>query len=132
LDKSELTTLSSGEPAARALCHCTDCQKWTGSTYTSNVAIPRSAFTLLTSPHLKTYDVIGGSGKINKHFFCSNCGSSLYTQLEVMPEMMFIKAGGLDGGKADLGTVDVELYVKDRVGFVGAVEGAKQDQKMEY
>lgn len=121
-----------GEPAARALCHCTDCQKWTGSTYTSNVAIPRSAFTLLTSQHVKTYDVTGESGKINKHFFCGNCGSSLYTQLEVMPEMMFIKAGGLDGGKADLGTVDVELYVKDRVGFLGAVEGAKQDPRMEY
>jgi hypothetical protein len=46
--------------------------------------------------------------------------------------MMFIKAGGLDGGKSDLGSVDVELYVKDRVGFLGAVPGAKQDPKMEY
>jgi hypothetical protein len=46
--------------------------------------------------------------------------------------MMFIKASGLDNGKADLGNVDVELYVKDRVGFLGKVEGAKQDQRMEY
>jgi hypothetical protein len=81
---------------------------------------------------LKTYDATGGSGKINKHYFCSNCGSSLYTELEVVPTMMFIKAGGLDGGKADLGSVDVELYVKDRVGFLGEVQGAKQDPKMEY
>jgi hypothetical protein len=49
-----------------------------------------------------------------------------------MPTMMFVKAGGLDGGKADLGKVDVELYVKDRVGFLSAQEGAKQDPKMEY
>jgi hypothetical protein len=49
-----------------------------------------------------------------------------------MPEIMFIKAGGLDGGKADLGNVDVELYVKDRVGFLGKLEGAKQDERMEY
>jgi hypothetical protein len=46
--------------------------------------------------------------------------------------MVFIKAGGLDGGKADLGSVDVELYVKDRVGFLDAVPGAKQHPKMEY
>jgi hypothetical protein len=31
-----------------------------------------------------------------------------------------------------LGKVDVELYVKDRVSFLGKVEGAKQDPKMEY
>lgn len=49
-----------------------------------------------------------------------------------MPEMMFIKAGGLDGGKADLEKIDVELYVKDRVGFATAIEGAKQDPTMEY
>jgi hypothetical protein len=49
-----------------------------------------------------------------------------------MPEMMFIKGGGLDGGKADLGNVDVELYVKNRVGFLGKLEGAKQDERMEY
>jgi hypothetical protein len=127
------TDIKSGEPAAKALCHCTDCQKWSGSNYTSNVGVPRKSFTLLSGKeHLKTFDVTGDSGKINKHYFCSNCGSSLYTELEVMPEMMFIKAGGLDGGKADLGKVDVELYVKDRVSFLGKVEGAKQDPKMEY
>jgi hypothetical protein len=49
-----------------------------------------------------------------------------------MPEMMFVEAGGLDGGKEDLGKVDVELFVKDRVGFLSAREGAMQDLKMGY
>lgn len=35
----------------------------------------------------KDYDAVGASGKVNKHWFCSNCGSSLYTELEVMPDM---------------------------------------------
>ncbi|CZR53270.1 probable DUF636 domain protein [Phialocephala subalpina] len=124
-----------GEPAAKALCHCTDCQKWSGSIGTSNVGVPRTAFSLVKGKDaLKTYDVVGDSGKINKHYFCSTCGSSLYTELEVMPELMFIKAGGLDGGKADLGKgqIGVELYVKDRVSFLGAQEGAKQDPRMEF
>lgn len=47
--------------------------------------------------------------------------------------MMFIKAGGLDGGKADLGKgkIGLELYVKDRVSFLVPQEGAKQDPRME-
>lgn len=35
----------------------------------------------------KDYDAVGDSGKVNKHWFCANCGSSLYTELEVMPDM---------------------------------------------
>lgn len=79
----------------------------------------------------KTYDVTGNSGKINKHYFCSNCGSSLYTELEVMPDSTVIKAGGLDNGGAKLnGKIDLELYVKDRVPYIPAAEGAAQQQTM--
>jgi hypothetical protein len=63
-----------------------------------------------------------------RHFFCSNCGSGLYTELEVMPDMTCVKAGGLDGGAAALdGKVGIEFYTKDRMPFVAAVEGAKQE-----
>jgi len=118
-----------GEPATTALCHCTDCQKWSGGAYTSNVVVPRTSFTVNSTPVLKTYDAIGDSGKVNKHFFCSTCGSSLYTELELMPELTCIKAGGLDGGKTDLGgKVAVEFYTKDRVPFAKEVEGAKQEK----
>ena len=76
----------------------------------------------------KAWDVTGDSGKINKHFFCDNCGSSLYTELEVMPEMTCVKAGGLDGGESSLGgKIDVEFYTKDRVSYLGGVDGAKQE-----
>jgi len=115
-----------GEPAVTALCHCTDCQKWTGGAYTSNVVVPRTAFKV-TSGSPKTYDAVGNSGKVNKHFFCANCGSGLYTELEVMPEMTCVKAGGLDGGKADIGVPGVEFYTKDRVSFAAECKGAKQE-----
>lgn len=116
-----------GDPAVTALCHCTDCQKWTGGAYTSNAVVPRTNFKV-TSGTPKTYDAIGNSGKVNKHFFCDNCGSGLYTELEVMPDMTCVKAGGLDGGAAALsGKVGVEFYTKDRVSYLAAVDGAKQE-----
>jgi len=114
-----------GKPDTTALCHCTDCQKWSGGAYTSNVVVPTDAFKV-TKGAAKTYDAVGDSGKINKHFFCGNCGSSLYTQLEIMPGATCIKAGGLDGGAADLGDVAVEFYTKDRVSFSKEIPGAKQ------
>ncbi|KAI0554386.1 DUF636 domain-containing protein [Xylaria curta] len=116
-----------GEPAVTALCHCVDCQKWTGSAFTSNAVVPRTAFSV-TQGTPRSYDVTGASGKINKHFFCSNCGSSLYTELEVMPDMTCVKAGGLDGGAANLGNkIGVEFYVKDRPQYLKPCDGAKQE-----
>ncbi|KAK4624604.1 hypothetical protein CLAFUW4_05787 [Fulvia fulva] len=117
-----------GEPAVTALCHCIDCQKWTGAAYTSNVVVPRTSFKV-TKGQPKDYDAVGASGKINKHWFCSNCGSSLYTELEVMPDMTCVKSGGLDGGAADH-KIGVEFYTKDRLAYSAPVAGA--DQKPEF
>jgi len=89
--------------------------------------VPRENFKV-TSGTPKTWDVKGNSGKVNKHFFCGQCGSSLYTELEVMPDVTCVKAGGLDGGAASLdGKIGVEFYTKDRVGYLQGVEGAKQE-----
>ncbi|KAJ5967789.1 Glutathione-dependent formaldehyde-activating enzyme/centromere protein V [Penicillium viridicatum] len=110
-----------------ALCHCTDCQKWSGGAFTSNAVVPRTSFKV-TKGTPNSYDSVGNSGKINKHFFCPTCGSSIYTELEVMPDMTCVKAGTLDGGEANLkGKLDIEFYVKDRPAYLAAVEGAKQE-----
>ncbi|KAJ9641456.1 hypothetical protein H2201_007655 [Coniosporium apollinis] len=116
----------SGEPATTALCHCVDCQKWTGAAYTANVVVPRGNFSVTKGQDvLKSYDATGASGKINKHWFCSNCGSSLYTELEVMPDVTCVKSGTLDGGASNH-DVAVEFYTKDRLKYSAQVEGAEQ------
>ncbi|KAF6837442.1 glutathione-dependent formaldehyde-activating enzyme [Colletotrichum plurivorum] len=132
----------SDDPQTTALCHCVDCQKvtphptflkfttnnnqWSGSAFTSNAVVPRASFKV-TQGEPKFYDVTGASGKINKHFFCPTCGSGLYTELELMPDVTCIKAGGLDEGKAGLdGKPAVEFYCKDRVAYLGDVKGADQ------
>ncbi len=99
-----------------------------GAAYTSNVVVPRTNFKV-TKGQPKDYDAKGDSGKINKHWFCSNCGSSLYTELEVMPDVTCVKSGGLDGGAANH-PIAVEFYTKDRADYSKAVEGA--DQKPQF
>ncbi|CAM1510962.1 Fc.00g084750.m01.CDS01 [Cosmosporella sp. VM-42] len=118
---------STSDPQVTALCHCLDCQKWTGGAFTSNAIVPEDSFKLVKG-NTKFYDVTGASGKNNRHFFCADCGSSLYTKLDVIPEKVIIKAGGLDGGAASLGNkIEVEFYCRDRVPYLKAAEGAKQE-----
>ncbi|KAM0561244.1 hypothetical protein ACHAPJ_003122 [Fusarium lateritium] len=118
---------STSDAEITALCHCLDCQKWTGGAFTSNAVIPEDSFSV-TKGTPKQYDVTGASGKINHHFFCGDCGSSLYTRLDIMEGKIIIKAGGLDEGKANLDNkIGVEFYCRDRVSYLQSAEGAKQE-----
>jgi len=58
---------------------------------------------------------------------CIDCGSSLYTELEVMPDAVCIKAGGIDDKSVrDFAKTGVEFYTKDRMSYQHAVQGAEQ------
>jgi len=57
----------------------------------------------------KEYNATGDSRNVRKNIFCGTCGSALYTELEAMSDMIYVKAGRLDDGKADLETVGVEF-----------------------
>ncbi|KAK2624805.1 hypothetical protein QTJ16_005998 [Diplocarpon rosae] len=114
-----------GKPDVTALCHCIDCQKWSGAAYTSNIVVPRTAFKIIQGKP-KSYSLTGDSGKQNNHFFCGDCGSGLYTELEVMPDQTCIKSGSVDDKSVRDYPVGVEFYVKDRMHYSAAVADAKQ------
>ncbi|CZT48649.1 probable DUF636 domain protein [Rhynchosporium secalis] len=114
-----------GEPDVTALCHCIDCQKWSGAAYTSNVVVQRKAFKV-TQGEPKSYAVTGASGKKNNHWFCGDCGSGLYTELEIMPDQTCIKSGSIDDRSVRDYSVGVEFYTQDRMKYCQAVKDAKQ------
>lgn len=65
---------------------------------------------------------------MNHTFFCGDCGSSLYRQPDLMPEMMSIEARSLDGGAARLegGKIDAEAFTERRVAYLEPIVGANQ------
>lgn len=75
-------------------CHCTDCQKSTGSGKATIVFVPVSAVD--TQGELKWYTVTGTAGNNVSRGFCSNCGSQLMSLIEESPALCIIKAGSLD------------------------------------
>ena len=55
-------------------------------------------------------------------------GSSLYTELEVMPDATCVKAGSLDDKALRDSDMAVEFYTKDRMHFAVPVKGADQKE----
>jgi hypothetical protein len=73
------------DPKALAYCHCSRCQRWTGSSL-AGVVVDKDNFTVTKGQDLvKRYE-----SQLAPRHFCSNCGSSLYDDLG---EVYFVAAG---------------------------------------
>ena len=75
-------------------CHCTDCQKATGSGKATIVFV--AADELELEGELRFYTVTGTDGSHVSRGFCPACGSPIISQVAEQPEVRFIKAGSLD------------------------------------
>ena len=61
-------------PLMTAVCHCTNCQKQSGSAYSVLIGVPGAAVS--TTGTLKTYEDSGDSGGKVMRQFCPECGRS--------------------------------------------------------
>ena len=75
-------------------CHCTDCQKSTGSGKATILLIPNES--LQINGELKYYTVTGSAGSNISRGFCAECGSPLISFVKENPDVKFIKAGSID------------------------------------
>ena len=66
------------EPGEVSICHCRDCQRLTGTAYRVTVSAPRERFHI-TSGEPKLYVKTADNGRRRMQYFCSNCGSPIYT-----------------------------------------------------
>ena len=73
------------DPEALGYCHCTRCQRWTGSSL-AGVVVAKENFRFTKGADLvHTYE-----SEFAPRNFCSNCGSSIYDDLG---EQYFVAAG---------------------------------------
>jgi hypothetical protein len=84
------------EPMMAIMCHCEDCQRGSGASYSVNAVFPLAALKVDESK-LKSFETIGEDTQMKRQrMFCPECGSPVITKLAEMPEMVVIKAGTLD------------------------------------
>ena len=77
------------------VCHCTNCQKGSGTGGSVNAPLASSAFRL-TQGTPKRHTGKADSGRTLHRYFCGDCGSPIYSQREAMPEMIALRVGTLD------------------------------------
>jgi hypothetical protein len=83
-----------GEPAFTALCHCRNCQRYTGSSFEAVAVYPSTSVSV--QGELKTYNDTGDSGQQVRRRFCPNCGSGVIAEGDVLPDLTIVLAGTLD------------------------------------
>ncbi len=78
-----------------AVCHCDDCQKQTGTSFSVLIAVPDGTLEFEGTEHMGVFEKIGESGGKVARRFCRQCGSPLFTTADRMPGVTFVKAGTL-------------------------------------
>jgi len=82
------------DPTSASVCHCRDCQKFTGSAFAALVRVPKEA--LIIEGTLKTFTSIGGSGNPILRQFCPECGSSIAEESAMRPDSIILNVGTFD------------------------------------
>jgi hypothetical protein len=81
----------SAPPIITMACHCTGCQRMTGSAFSLTIAIPSAGFAVVTGE-----PVIGGLHGPTRHYFCAYCMSWLFTRPEGFDAFVNVRATMLD------------------------------------
>jgi hypothetical protein len=103
-----------GEPFHVGRCHCGDCRKRSGSTYTIYGHWPLDAF-----------ESTGEYATFRHDSFCPLCGGRLFS---IDPEGVELQLGSLDDPPFEL-KPEAEIWIKRRESWIPKVEGAAQHQE---
>jgi len=82
------------DPKNVSVCHCMDCQQFTGSPYRVTVICDHEQMRL-TGAAPKLYAKTGDNGGVRFQHFCGECGSPLFTSGEGGPDDWGIRWGSI-------------------------------------
>lgn len=100
------------DPLRVGLCHCADCRKESGSSFTTFAIWPAHAF-----------ETSGEVGFFEGRGFCPSCGGRVFN--EPQEDGVEIRVGSLDMAPTDLEPT-YEIWVKRRENWLAAIPGAEQ------
>ncbi len=83
------------EPLTLYACHCTDCQRRTGSAFALSMPVFKSGLDLLKGEP-RTYAVTLSDGRQKHGTFCGECGTRLWGEPPKFPQVVVVQPGTLD------------------------------------
>lgn len=84
----------SAAPKGTPVCHCRDCQRFTGAPFAANLFVAADAVTFSGEVH--SFTVEGDSGNTVTRCFCPTCGSPARLEAEAAPGFVILPLGAVD------------------------------------
>ena len=94
-----------GDPIVIAICHCTACQRLSGTGHSTGAMYAESGIRFFGQP--ATYTMQSEAGNTVTRFFCRTCGSPLFGKNTGMPGVMTVTMGTLDTSDGMLPRVEI-------------------------
>lgn len=95
------------EPVWQGACYCADCQRQSATAFSVVVGVPSKTL-MVTGGTLASFKTVSeGYESSTERSFCSACGSPLYSTIEAMPGLAFLKAGTFDDASWVEPTVEI-------------------------
>ena len=94
-----------GEPLMTMACHCTGCQRMTGSAFSLSSLYPADAFQVTAGE-----PILGGLREETRHFFCPDCLTlQLQSVFDVSLSCRGLVSASPEGPCNDVGRTDAPL-----------------------
>ncbi|MFT4099508.1 MAG: GFA family protein [Burkholderiaceae bacterium] len=85
----------SDEPLTVYACHCTDCQRRTGSALALSMLVKRTALQVLRGEPVRYFAALDG-GRTKAGRMCGACGTRLWGEPAKSPSIIVVQPGTLD------------------------------------
>jgi hypothetical protein len=83
------------EPLTIYACHCTDCQKRSGSAFGLSMWVHRAAIEVITG-EATLHTSSTSDGRIRNGRICGHCGTRLWSEPQNRPNLAVVRPGTLD------------------------------------
>lgn len=81
------------DPDGASICHCNDCQTFSGSPFRASIPAPAATFLLKGEPRI--YVKVADSGAQRAQAFCPDCGTPIYAAAPKDPPIYSLRLGAI-------------------------------------
>lgn len=113
-------------PKRTVACHCTDCQRQSGSAFGMTLVVAEDDFQIVKGA-VKTYASTADTGRAKLGGFCPDCGTRIYHKPEWRKGTYSIKPGTLDDTRAL--KPDMHLWTSSKQPWVTIPDGVEAYEK---
>jgi hypothetical protein len=112
----------SGPPIVVHCCHCTLCQRQTGTAFVLNAIIETDRLALLGEAPVR-FEMPTESGRPHGIYRCRACAIAVWSEYGGVSTVRFVRVGTLDDPKAT--PPDVHIYIRSKLPWVALPPGAR-------